>query len=74
MENTANQFDDKEIKKHSMQQPEEIFVANDGRIAWNGMIFKNEHEFKKTVELMNKPFSKKLLSFISKLIKFFSKK
>ncbi len=70
------QLSDKQIKELSAQNPHEIFTAEDGRMAFHGMLFKDEAELTAYIRLLSsKPSARilKLLKAIQKVFGFFRK-
>jgi len=49
-------------KKHSSENPTEVFVSDDGRFVFNGQIFKSKEELKRTIDLQSKLAKKALNS------------
>ena len=65
-------LDDKQIKEISHKNPEQIYRSDDGRVAFAGMIFKNQEQLDSFIDMMKKP--PRLLMAIVKVYKFFVRK
>jgi hypothetical protein len=46
-----SELSDKEIKKHSSENPTQVFVSDDGRFVFNGQIYKSEEDLERAIKI-----------------------
>lgn len=71
MNMSPKEYTDQEITELSKKNPGQVFEGDNGKIVFNGMIFKNKEEFEISMKIMLSPAFKRFISIREKLRSFF---
>jgi hypothetical protein len=72
LNDSGNPYTEEQIKQLSLQNPDQIYESDDGKVAYMGVIYKNKKELEDTYRAVTSPVGRALFTFLFKLSSIFS--